>query len=74
MSGDVHYGQFFSSKCSSYTGYKIHELCSSGLTHVLSEASPKVEIFIEGHTPKFFKVTIYFFTSFILGNRNLYGS
>lgn len=73
MSGDVHWGQFFSSKCKSYTGYEIFELCSSGLTHHLGEASPRVEVFMEGHTPKFFKVTYSILTSHI-GIRNIDGA
>eukprot|EP00347_Sterkiella_histriomuscorum_P002368 403368424 len=55
LSGDVHYAQFFNTECESYTGYNIFEICSSGLTHYLSQASPYIEHFIEGHTPKLYK-------------------
>jgi hypothetical protein len=63
LTGDVHYAQAFSSGCSSMTGYKIHELCSSGMTHVLSSMYPKVEHNVESHTSRFFKV-IYLLNKF----------
>ncbi|CDW81812.1 UNKNOWN [Stylonychia lemnae] len=56
LSGDVHYAQFYQTKCESFTGYNIMEICSSGLSHYLKQACPsKLENFIEGHTPKIFK-------------------
>ena len=64
LSGDVHWAQFFSMHCSSYIGYDIPEVCSSGLTHILSENAYKgIEIFMEGHTPSIYKVTIGFNSS-----------
>ncbi len=60
MSGDVHWAQLFHMNCHSYVGYDLPEICSSGLTHVLSENSYKgIDIGIEGHTPKIYKVIIY---------------
>ncbi len=46
LTGDVHYAQLFHTNCTSYTGYNLPELCSSGLTHVLSVMTDKIEDFI----------------------------
>ncbi len=59
LSGDVHYAQFFETKCTSYLGYNVPELCSSGLTHVLSDISPRCEVFMQGHTPEIFRVSFF---------------
>jgi len=58
LSGDVHFGQFYKSNCESFTGYKIPELCSSGLTHILNDMYPGVKYFVDGHTPLQFKVSL----------------
>jgi hypothetical protein len=56
LTGDVHWAQFFELKCSSYTGYNNIEVCSSGMTHVLSENIVEgVEYLMDGHTPKLYK-------------------
>jgi hypothetical protein len=33
LSGDVHFAQFYSTKCKAMTGYELPELTTSGLTH-----------------------------------------
>lgn len=33
LSGDVHFAQFYSTKCKSLTSYNIIEMTTSGLTH-----------------------------------------
>ena len=56
LSGDVHWAQLFSLKCTSYTGYNIYEFCSSGLTHEISETShSQIDQLMDGHTPNFYK-------------------
>ena len=55
FSGDVHYAQLFTSKCSSLTGYVIPEVCSSGMTHVLTDVYFNILNTIEVHTPRQFK-------------------
>lgn len=58
FSGDVHYGQLYSSKCESLTGYKLLEVCSSGLTHVLNDPYKPILNLVEAHTPEFYIVTL----------------
>ena len=57
LSGDVHWAQMFHTKCTSYTGYNLPEICSSGMTHVLSENSYEgIDVIMEGHSPLLYKV------------------
>ena len=35
VSGDVHYGQIYLSPCEHKLGYRIPEVCSSGMSHAL---------------------------------------
>jgi hypothetical protein len=60
LSGDVHWAQYFHAGCTSFTGgYDLHEICSSGMTHVLSNNTwPGIKDLMEGHTPPIFKVTL----------------
>ena len=46
LTGDVHYAQLYHTKCTSYTGYDLTEICSSGMTHVLSVMTDYIENFI----------------------------
>ena len=57
LSGDVHWAQLFQAGCSSYPGgYLMSEVCSSGMTHVLSDSSYKaIEVMMEAHTPRVYK-------------------
>ena len=48
----------YSTGCASYTGYKVPEICSSGMTHLLEGVKPTIEHTIESHTPKQFAVSI----------------
>jgi hypothetical protein len=59
LSGDVHWAQLFSTGCSSYPGgYLLPEVCSSGMTHVLSDTSYNaIETLMEAHTPLLFKMS-----------------
>jgi len=56
LSGDVHYAQFFTSKCASVSGYVMPELCSSGMTHILTDFYFNIESTVNLHTPLYFKV------------------
>jgi hypothetical protein len=57
LTGDVHYAQLYHTKCTSYTGYDLPELCSSGMTHVLSVMIDEIEDFIQAITPNIYKVS-----------------
>jgi len=46
LTGDVHYAQLYHTGCTSYIGYDLPELCSSGMTHVLSVMIKEIEDFI----------------------------
>lgn len=37
LSGDVHFAQFYSTKCESLTGYDVPEVTSSGITHHVND-------------------------------------
>ena len=37
VSGDVHYGQVYLSPCEHKLGYRIPEICSSGMSHALND-------------------------------------
>ena len=44
--------------CQSYTGYDLPEVCSSGLTHVLTENTYNgIQVAMDGHTPLLSKET-----------------
>jgi hypothetical protein len=57
LTGDVHYAQLYHTSCTSYTGYDLPELCSSGMTHVLSVMIDEIEDFIQAITPNIYKVS-----------------
>jgi hypothetical protein len=73
MSGDVHYAQMYTTNCESDLGYKVTEVCSSGLTHTLRSGWPTIETFCEAHTSLFYKVNFKSELMKILGKWNLYG-
>jgi hypothetical protein len=52
LSGDVHFGQMYTSKCASLTGYVIPEMCSSGLTHIYTDLYFNIKNSVSYHTPK----------------------
>jgi hypothetical protein len=58
LSGDVHYGQLYTSKCASLTGYIIPEVCSSGLTHILTDLYFNIKNSVSFHTPSQFTVLL----------------
>ncbi len=58
LSGDVHWAQLFQMTCKSYTGYNLHEVCSSGMTHIFADSLWRgIEDLMEGHTPRIFSAS-----------------
>ncbi len=57
LSGDVHFAEIYHMNCKSISGYDIHEVTSSGMTHSNSFFG-KGAMVIESITHKFWNVRI----------------
>ena len=56
LSGDVHFANAYHMNCKSLTGYDIHEVTSSGMTHNNNQIFGYADILIDGFTNKFWQV------------------
>ena len=53
LSGDVHFAQFYHTRCQSLTGYNLPELTTSGLTHHVKTFFPFADRLLSIATPRF---------------------
>jgi hypothetical protein len=63
LSGDVHFAQFYETKCKSLTGYNVPELTTSGMTHHVDSFMKFGHKWLPMVTPKFWSasdILVYF--------------
>ncbi len=53
LSGDVHFAQFYDTKCKSLTGYNVPELTTSGMSHHVDSFLKFGHKWLPMVTPKF---------------------